>query len=461
MTPSGRYGNRVPEPITLPSGLLLPSVRSIVGPPGDPLGNPPRGNVVPNANPAVGSVGPNVPTEGDSSAQYGAAGGFGSTQVMDSSAWAGWPEFWDTPGQAVPSPVIFKWRSDVVFACIALNARILGSLPVITHRKGVPIAPRKWLENPQPEMYSGWTEAFKQAISSYQATGEAFAIATARAEGYPSSWFIADPTMVQVDLINGLREYRVNGVPIDSADVCHIRDNSAVTDPNGHSALEAAGARLIAAEVLAAYAANLARNGGIPWAVLQHKYRLTTEQANQIRTDWVTAARSRLGTPAILDADMQLKELQVAPKDMALAELQKYTDARICVLLGVPPTAVSIDPGTGSLTYQNVEMLFDFHSRSELMPLANEILGPLSSWLLPRGQALALNFDPYTEPGAESRARRYQALAAIVDPFTGRPAITVAEIRRMENLGEQPTPAGDGLSETDAAAAIVGSPGMG
>lgn len=437
--------------------------RAIVGPP-DPLSVPPRGNVVPNANPAVGSVGPNVPTEGDPSAQYGAAGGFGATSVMDASAWAGWPVGWDTPSAPVPAPVIFKWRSDVVFACIALNARILGSLPVIMHRRGVPITPRPWLENPQPEMYTGWTEFFKQAISSYQATGEIFIVATSRYanDNYPATFFVADPTMVQVDIFNGQREYRINGRPIDSEDICHIRDNSAVSDPHGHSALEAAGARLIAAEVLAQYAANLAKNGGIPWAVLQHKYRLTAEQAASIREDWVKSARSRLGVPAILDADMQLKELQVAPKDMALAELQKYTDARLCVLLGVPPSAVSIDPGTGSLTYQNVEMLFSFHARSELGPLANEILGPLSFWALPRGTAVTLNFDPYTEPGPEARARRFQILASIIDPQTGRGAITVPEIRRIENLGDAADPgAGDALEESVAAATVAGSAGIG
>jgi len=358
-----------------------------------------------------------------------------------------------------PAPVIFKWRSDVAFACIALNARILGSLPVITARRGVPIAPRSWLNNPQPELYTGWTEFIKQTIASYQATGEAFIIATGRYrdDDKPSSFFLADPTMVSVDIVDGRREYRVNGVPMDPADILHIRDNSSVTDPHGHSALEAAGARLIAAEVLARYGSNLAKNGGIPWAVLQHKYRLTEAQAQGIRDNWIKAARSRLGAPAILDSDMQLRELQVAPKDMALAELQKYTDARICVLLGVPPTAVSIDPGTGSLTYQNVEMLFSFHARSELGPLGNEIMAPLSNWALPAGQTVALNTDPYTEPEPEARARRYQTLAGIIDPANGRPALSVDEIRRMEGLGD----ASVGVSEADAAATLTGTGGVG
>jgi len=412
--------------------------------------------MAPNANAPIGSVGPNVPVQGDASAQGGAEGGQGATEIMHVPPWAGYPVGWETPFWNTPVPGAIRHMSDVAFACIALNARVIGRQPVTANRRGAPAALPSWSLNPQPEVYTGWPEFIKQVVWSYQATGEAFIFCTSRDAYYrPRSFVLLNSWAVSVELRDGIREYRdARGMPFDPDDILHIRDNSQPDDPHGHSALEAAGDRMVAAEVLSRYASNLARNGGIPWAVLQTKYRLTDEQAEAIKLKWITSARNRLGAPAILDSDMTLRELQVAPKDMALSEMQQYNDARICVLLGVPPVMMAVDPGTTSMTYSNVNMMFDFHHRAELDPLGNELMVPISQWALPRGTSVELNFDRYTRPDPESRARTYQMLHGISDE--GGRAITVEEIRRMERLAIR-ADAADGVEQTDAAAALTGA----
>src|SRR5690242_9926880 len=97
---------------------------------GPPLSEPPRGDVAPNTNAPVGSVGPNVSVEGDPSAQQGAEAGFGSTHVMypagsppiQAQAWDGWPVGWDVPSNWTAGARWMGGGSDIVFAAIDRNA---------------------------------------------------------------------------------------------------------------------------------------------------------------------------------------------------------------------------------------------------------------------------------------------------------------------------------------------------
>lgn len=407
------------EPVQLPSGLIVPVAdhrqRSLSAP--DPLGQPPRAGVVPNANPAVGSVGPNVPVAGDPAAQQGASGGLGATHVLypqaypplEASAWAGWPSEWALPG-ATPA---WGWAQgadlDAAYMCLDLNARVVADMPKLLARGGaLPgeeptyLPPMPWMENPQPQLYTAWDEFMGQVWMSWQGIGEAFILATSRYSdsGLPRTFAMIDPAYVAVTFEQGQRVYRINGS--DATDeILHIRYNSWPGDAHGHGPLEVAGARITAAKVLARYGADLAMNGGIPWAVLTHKYQLDPGQAEQIKAQWISAARNRMGAPAILDQDMTLRELQVSPRDMALTELLDRSEARICYLLGVPSYMVGIDAGGGgSNTYANVNSVFVHHWRTTLRTGVRKIYRALSGWLLPYGTSLQPDPDEYIEPVA-------------------------------------------------------------
>jgi len=55
----------------------------------------------------------------------------------------------------------------------------------------------------------------------------------------------------------------------------------------------------------------------------------------------------------------------------------------------------------------------------------------LSAWLLPDGTGVELNRDEYTKPELKERAETWAILNAIRDE-TGRPVLTVDEIRELE-----------------------------
>lgn len=412
-----------------------------LGPP-DPLALPPRSDVVPNDNPAVGSVGPNVPQSGDPSAQEGASGGYGAQQVMylaDSpplaaSAWAGWPSEWATPTTAS----LGGWQAagngadlDVVWMCVDYNAKTSGDMPIYATRGADLVAAPTWVQDgPQPEIYNSWTEFWKQVWWSRQVLGEAFVVCTSRYADTdrPRTFMMVAPWMVNVELVDGVRRYAVGGTELaDQRDMLHLRYMSWPGDAHGHGPLEVAGQRILAARALMRYGADLAQNGGIPWAVLTHKYRLTQTQADNLKRQWIEAARSRSGAPAIIDNDMTLQALNVTPRDMALSDQQRFTESRLAVLLGVPPELVSLSSDTGSLTYQNVSMIHDRHWRTGLKPGGREILGDLSNWALPRGTQLNLNAEAYVSPGPAERANYWQTMVTLG-------VYTAAEVRAIERV---------------------------
>ena len=119
---------------------------------------------------------------------------------------------------------------------------------------------------------------------------------------------------------------------------------------------------------------------------------------------------------------------------MALVELAQLNDSRIAVLLGVPPFLQGLPSGGDSMTYSNVQQLFEYHWRAGLSTKAAAVMQALSGWLLPRGTSLEVNRDEYVKPGLLERATAYQTLYSIADPITGERAVYIPEIREAERF---------------------------
>ena len=351
------------------------------------------------------------------------------------SAWSGWPADWWPPlwngGQ--PSSL-----GETAWICIDLNASVLSTMPAYLVN-AVPTLDSSWLRNPSPGIYTSWEEFAKQLFWDYQAVGEAFVLATSRYRtGWPARFHVVPPWTVNVEMDQGRRVYTIGDLDV-SEDMLHVRYQSSVSDAHGHGPLEVGGARQVAAEVLARYATSLVSNGGIPSSVLEHPEELTQEQSDLLKAQWVSARISSIGEPAVLSGGVTWKPTQLDPEQMALVDLSKHTESRVAVMLGVPPFLVGLPSGGDSMTYANVSAIFDYHWRAGLKPKAAAVMAALSEWLLPRGTRVELNRDEYVQPGPLERAQADQIWASILDPATGQPAKTVAEIRAQERL-DNPTP---------------------
>jgi HK97 family phage portal protein len=240
---------------------------------------------------------------------------------------------------------------------------------------------------------------------------------------------------VNVEMRSGRRAYSI-GSWDPGADLLHVRYQSNTADAHGHGPLEAGAGRLVASELLARYASGIASSGGVPSSVLEHPEDLTPEQATALQTQWISARLSNLGAPAVLSGGVQWRATQLSPQDMALVDLAGWNDARIAVMLGVPPFLVGLPSGGDSMTYSNTTQLFDYHWRAGLRPKAAALMAALSEWLLPRGTLLEVNRDAYVRPGPLERAQTAEIYNRIVDA-QGNPVLTVQEIRDAERLDDR------------------------
>ncbi len=353
--------------------------------------------------------------------------------------WSGWPVEWHTPrwGGAAGLDQILE-RISVVFGCLDLNSSILSTMPPYRMVGSTVVDPLPWMNNPQPEVYNGWSEAMKEVVMCFWGTGEAYLWCTNRyADNTVRNWVMLNPSWVDVEMMGQIRTYflgnRKEGVDI-TGDVLHLRYLSWPGFPHGIGPLEALATNIFGVEAMEQYAANLALRGGIPWGVLSFPGNLTEPQAADARYNFVKARMSAMGAPAVLSGGVTLQPMTFNPKDMALLELRQFSEARISTLLGVPPMLMALPSGDTSMTYRNAEGVYDFHWRAYLRPKAATIMEALSLWALPSTQSVEMNRDDYIRPSFTERAAAYQQLFSIFDPATGLRAITIPEIREAERF---------------------------
>ena len=86
--------------------------------------------------------------------------------------------------------------------------------------------------------------------------------------------------------------------------------------------------------------------------------------------------------------------MQTSALQTAMTELAGYTEAKIAILLGVPPFLLGLPSGGDSMTYSNVSSVYDFHWRGGLRPKAQRLMLALSQWLVPsRHRQVEVNRD--------------------------------------------------------------------
>lgn len=343
------------------------------------------------------------------------------------SAWSGYPASWQTPNYVSAQTRLNK-LIDVAWACIDLNASILASMPVYRMRNGRIINSTDWMSNPDPTVYSSWSEFAKQLFWDYH-LGEAFVLPMAHdGRGYPIRFRVIPPWLVNVDISGSRgRTYKVGGIDVTN-EILHIRYQGTTDDAHGHGPLEAAGARIVTIGLLERYVKNLTETGGVPLYWLRVERRISESEARDLMDRWIESRSRYAGHPALVSGGAELHQANsMSAQDLSLMELTQFSEARIAILLGVPPFLVGLPGATGSLTYSNIEQLFSFHDRSSLRPKATAVMAALDAWALPPGQTLELNRDDYTRPSLLERAQAYEIMirSRVMEP---------SEARAMERL---------------------------
>jgi HK97 family phage portal protein len=345
--------------------------------------------------------------------------------VVMPSPWDGWPADWGVPNWDFGSR--FNELIDVAWMCLDINTRILSTMPVYRTTSGRVSPPMTWMQNPDPAIYASWPEFSKQLFWDYL-LGESFVWSMAEfTDGYPMKFRVLPPWMVKIEMREGTRHYTLPSGRDITSEILHIRYKSTTDTAHGVGPLEAAGARMLTAGILAKYVRDTVAQGGVYAQTLETDQELTPEDAQDLLQQWVTSRAQNLGYPPVLDNNIKLVDHKVvSPKDMAMLEISQFTESRIALLLGVPPFLAGLPTGD-SMIYSNVQSLFDYHDRSALRPYATTVMSALSNWSLPRGQAAELNRDEYTRPDFAARADAWVKLV-------GAGIVTVDEARLAERL---------------------------
>lgn len=337
--------------------------------------------------------------------------------------WSGWPVEWMTPNWGGQLQLL----TDTAWTCLDDNASILAAMPPYLVGASSTL-PADWVNNPDPDRYTSWNEFAKQLVWDFQGAGEVFVLTTARyANTYPARFHVVPPWFVEIDWRAGQRRYQIGSLDV-TADMLHIRYTSRTTDLHGRGPLEVGGPRMVAAAALARYAQQFAVGGAIPNAVLTYPGRLSRERVLELQAQWVEARMSGMGLPAVLSGGIDFRTLDYNPKDLALVELSQWNEARIAVLLKVPPVCVALPSGGDSMTYSNVESLFDYRWRAGLSTLAASLMAALSGWALPRGTTVEVNRDEFVKAPPLERAQTHQI-------YVGMGVETVDEAREAERFG--------------------------
>jgi HK97 family phage portal protein len=396
----------------------------------------PRDNP-PNANPPLGSVGPNVaPGFGDTHTLYPEGQLETSGNMPDVMAWQGWPVSWDTPNNGND----YTRLVSTLWTCIDLNTRQLASFPIYGV-KGVKVVPLpEWANNPEPELYSDWTECAKQMFNTFQAHGEIILWVTARYRdglgpngiGSIARFVVLNPALVNVERRNGDITYSTGNRAYAREDICHIKYQSRPTNLRGIGPLEWASQSVASASALETMNKNLATRGGIPWAVLKSQRKLNGTESRDLQNAWIRGATNRLGAPAVLSGTLELETLTVSPREMMMLEQRVFDETRIAAAFGVPPYLVGLE-SPGGLVYSNANSIFEFHWRMTLRTAAAAVASAMSNWLLPRGTRFEFNRDDYVKPDDETRARTDAILFNLIDEHGNR-AKTIDEIRMSNRL---------------------------
>ena len=187
--------------------------------------------------------------------------------------WDGWPAGWNTPNWDWGSR--FNELIDVAWMCLDINSRVLSSMPVYRTRNGIVMPQTTWMTNPDPSIYSSWNEFAKQLFWDYQ-NGEAFVLPmTYTAAGWPDTFRVLPPWMVDVEMDNARRRYWLRGTRTNVTDeILHIRYKSTTDNPHGVGPLESAGGRMLTAGILAKYVREVVATGGVTLQTLESDQEL-------------------------------------------------------------------------------------------------------------------------------------------------------------------------------------------
>ncbi len=179
--------------------------------------------------------------------------------------------------------------------------------------------------------------------------------------------------------------------------------------------------------------------GGTPPGLLKTKSVLQPQHIAETRARWVEryGGTKNWAAPAILDQDLEYQAIGSSFKDMGFEVLDARSEARICMVLDVPPIIVGAKVGLDRATYSNYAEARQAWWEDSLTPLYHNFENVINNDLAPEfGPGLKCEFDFSTVPAfrEQTDALHNRANASLLAGY-----VTINEAREiigLEAIGE-------------------------
>lgn len=252
-----------------------------------------------------------------------------------------------------------------VFACVALLAGSVASLPLETFRRAnQPDSVPQRIADPgllrYPDAGVTQSEWLHMVMVSMLLRGNAYGLITGRdSYGYPLGVHILNPDKVTVHVDDaGLVSYTQttkNGTqkPVPDDDMWHVRGLTLPGSVVGVSPIACAAAVSGLDLSSRRFASGFFEGDGIPKAILESDQQVSQEQARTVKDRVMATFRNR--EPAVLGLGLRYTQIQVRPEESQFLATQNANATQICRFFGVPAAMVDA-PAGNSMNYSNTEM---------------------------------------------------------------------------------------------------------
>jgi HK97 family phage portal protein len=328
-------------------------------------------------------------------------------------------------------------QTSAVYFCTSLIADAISSLPVDCYRtvkgKSKPAAVPSWLARPNPRMTP--QDFWHRVITSMVLEGNGY-IYVARLNGVIDSLWPVHPSIVDVNLIDGVPVYTLNGVPVGDDELIHIPAFTLAGEPKGLSVLEAARQAVGMGLTTEEFGARFFGQGTTMAGVIEVPGKLEPTEAKRLKADF---AKNNSGTRnshaiGVLTGGATWQSITVTPEQAQFLATRAYTKTDIALFFKVPPYMV--DPSITSTWGTGIEEQNWAFIQNTLQPWITRIEQAISLFLLYGNQQMRFNLN------ARLRAKTLERMDAYAKGIE-HGVYCLDDVRALEDLDPLP----DGLGQ--------------
>lgn len=322
----------------------------------------------------------------------------------------------------------------MVYGCVQLISDVIATLPVHIMQGRDIVDNPLWVDHPEPLDRVDFVSAL---LVSLLTEGNAFVAVSRDNRGRTLTVDPLDPRRVGVKVTGPMNEpeFTIDNKPYPG-EILMIRGVMRPGSIRGISPVELARQTIGIGLGGQEQAVQFFRQGAITPGVIHSKSDLTSDQARDIRDQWLHShgGTNKSHLPVVLTGDTEWQSISMTAEQAQFLESRNFTDAQIAgQLFLLDPSIFGIVVNGGSLTYQNIEQRGAHLVRYSLLRWIIRLERGLTH-LLPPGQEWKFNVDGLTRGDLGTRYSSYKT-AAEINALLGMPLLSVQEMRDLENLG--------------------------